>query len=339
MQIAKVGVEAAEPCGLRVVCVFGGMPKHEQREELKRGADVIVATPGRLLDLCEEGSAQLGKVSFGVLDEADRMLDMGFEIDVNKIFAQFAPKRQTVMFSATWPEVIQELAKDFLKKPARVMIGSEGLQANKDITHVVEVIEDHHRFPRLLKLLEKYHKSKKNKILVFGLYKKECARLEGMLWDKGWKAVAIHGDMSQPARMKAYGTFKSGETPLLVATDVAARGLDIKGVEHVINYSFPLTVEDYVHRIGRTGRAGVPGHSHTFWQERADKQLAPGLIRVLEGAGQSVPADLERFRGVAPKKAPKSAATQRHHLESKSGAFKGDAGGGSKVTFDSDSDD
>eukprot|EP01062_Namystynia_karyoxenos_P020219 TRINITY_DN1766_c0_g1_i1.p1 TRINITY_DN1766_c0_g1~~TRINITY_DN1766_c0_g1_i1.p1 ORF type:complete len:635 (+),score=172.34 TRINITY_DN1766_c0_g1_i1:132-2036(+) len=334
-QIAKVGHEAADPCGMRVACLYGGVPKQQQRNELHQGVHVIVATPGRLLDLCDEQHADLSQVNYAVLDEADRMLDMGFEPDVRRIFKQVSEKRQTVMFSATWPEAIQELAREFLQTPCRVTIGSEGLQANRDITQKVEVIDDREKFPRLLKLLQKYHGSRDNRVLVFGLYKRECARLENDLWNKGWKAVAIHGDNSQAQRNKAFESFKSGETPLLVATDVAARGLDIKGVEYVINYSFPLTVEDYVHRIGRTGRAGVPGFAHTFFTHH-DKQLGPELIKVLEGAGQAVPKELEAYRHVAPKKAP--AKLQRHALESKSGGFKGDSVSGNRTTFDLDSD-
>eukprot|EP00756_Hemistasia_phaeocysticola_P064667 Hpha_TRINITY_DN7982_c0_g1::TRINITY_DN7982_c0_g1_i1::g.146191::m.146191/K14811/DBP3; ATP-dependent RNA helicase DBP3 len=334
-QIAKEGELAGNPGGYRVVCLYGGVPKYTQRQQLEEGVDVIVATPGRLLDLAEEGVADLSQVSYSVLDEADSMLDMGFEPDVRRMFKKLFPVRQTVMFSATWPEAIQALAHEFLKDPARVVIGSENLQANRDITQVVEVVEDFQKFPRLLKLLEKYHGKRDNRILIFGLYKKECARLENDLNSRGWRSVAIHGDMTQAARNAAYERFKSGECPLCVATDVAARGLDIKGVEYVINVTFPLTVEYYVHRIGRTGRAGVPGHAHTFFTQH-DKQLAPELIKVLEGAGQKVPEGLEKFRHVAPKKV--AGANARHALESKSGGFKGDAPGGSKVTFDSDSD-
>lgn len=334
-QIAKESALAAGSGGYSVVCVYGGVPKYQQRQELEAGVDVLVATPGRLLDLSEEGIADLSQVSYVVLDEADAMLDMGFEPDVRRMFKKVATKRQVLMFSATWPKDIQALAHEFLKNPGRVVIGSEGLAANRDITQVVEVLEDHQKFPRLLKCLEKYHGKRDNRVLIFGLYKKECARLEGDLNARGWSAVAIHGDMTQMARTAAFERFKSGQCSLCVATDVAARGLDIKGVEHVINYTFPLTVEYYVHRIGRTGRAGVPGHSHTFFTQH-DKQLAPGLIKVMEGAGQAVPEGLEKFRHVAPKKAPN--ANERHSMESKSGGFKGDETGGTKVTFDSDSD-
>ena len=317
-----------------------------------------------------------------VLDEADRMLDMGFEDDVREIMAQTAKPRQTLMFSATWPVIIQQLAGEFLKKPARITIGSDELAANHSITQVVcvaathtwwfhclsrtptqvEVIDEAAKMMRLEQLLKKYHTFEQtNRVIIFGLFKKEVARMESLLWNKvcfrcpakkpsqsqespmntharhttqGWKCVAIQGDMSQQARDQAYEKFKSGEINLLIATDVAARGLDIKGVAHVINVSFPLTVEDYVHRIGRTGRAGEKGHAHTFFFPQRDKQLAPELIRVLEEANQEVPADLDRFRNVALKKAPNSA---RNPNESKNGGFKGEIPQGQSEVF-SDSD-
>eukprot|EP01059_Diplonema_ambulator_P013131 TRINITY_DN2364_c3_g1_i1.p1 TRINITY_DN2364_c3_g1~~TRINITY_DN2364_c3_g1_i1.p1 ORF type:complete len:520 (+),score=206.07 TRINITY_DN2364_c3_g1_i1:46-1560(+) len=337
-QIAEVGYEAGEHCGMRVVCVYGGVPKDAQRKEIWKGIDIVVATPGRLKDLVSEGAKTLtlGKVAYAVLDEADRMLDMGFEDDVRTIMSQASSKRQTLMFSATWPESIQGLAKEFLSDPARITIGSEDLSANHAIVQKVEVIDETMKFKRLQELLKEYHTfEQKNKVIVFGLYKKEVARLEQQLWKAGWSCVAIQGDASQASRNEAFEKFKSGKVPLLVATDAAARGLDIKGVEYVINHSFPLTVEDYVHRIGRTGRAGQSGFAHTFFTT-FDKQLGPGLIKVLEEAKQPVPADLEKFRHVAPKKAP---AKARMTCESKDGNFKGEIPTGNKEVFsDSDSD-
>jgi len=336
LQIAKVGEEAAGHCGLRVVQVYGQVPKDTQRREIRQGANFVIATPGRLKDLLSEGASTLSlkNVVYAVLDEADRMLDMGFEDDVREILEQTARPRQTLMFSATWPPAIQMIAKEFLNKPAKITIGSTDLSANHKITQTVEVVDDQLKYRKLIQLLGKYHGKQENRVIVFGLYKKEVARIENMLWRDGWNCVAIQGDASQAAREEAFRKFKEGESKLLIATDVAARGLDIKGVEHVINVSFPLTVEDYVHRIGRTGRAGAPGNAHTFFTIN-DKGLAPGLIRVLEEAKQPVPKDLEKWRNVPVKKPP---ANERNPLESKSGGFKGEIPTGNRETF-SDSDD
>jgi len=230
------------------------------------------------------------------------MLDMGFEMEIRKILEYLPPQYQTAMFTATWPTAIQKLAAQFLKDPIRVSIDSysEGLCANKEITQIVEVIESRARDNRLSALLTKYHTSRKNRILVFVLYKKEAARVESYLQNKGWRATSIHSDKSQAQRSQALKAFKDGSCPLLVATDVASRGLDIPQVEYVINYSFPLTIEDYVHRIGRTGRAGQKGISHSFFQH-CDKQHAGELVNVLKETNQVIPEGLGQW-GLAIKK-------------------------------------
>ena len=176
------------------------------------------------------------------------MLDQGFERDIRQIVGETHKGRQTALFSATWPDSVRELAHSFLNRPIKVTIGSEDLAAGTRITQIVEVVEDRARELKLQQLLKKYHADRKNRILIFALYKKEAARLEGNLARAGWVVTSIHGDKSQEGRTKAVEQFKSGEVPLLVATDVAARGLDIPGVDFVINFSFPLTIEDYVHR-------------------------------------------------------------------------------------------
>jgi len=294
MQSQEVLEQAGEFCGIRSVAVYGGVPKWPQRKALEQGVEVVVATPGRLIDLMNEGCCDLSQVSYLVLDEADRMLDQGFERDVRAIIAQTNPQRQTCLFSATWPDSIRALAHEFLKSPIRCTVGSEDLAAGTRITQIVEVVEDMAREGKLKKLLEKYHSTRKNRVLIFVLYKKEAARLESNLQRQGWKATSIHGDKSQDMRTKALEQFKSGEVPLLVATDVAARGLDIPNVDYVINYSFPLTIEDYVHRIGRTGRAGREGTSHTFFQV-VDKARAGELVNVLKEANQVVPPEMSQF--------------------------------------------
>jgi len=307
IQIDEVLRETGKPAGIKVACIFGGVSKSNQEELLRDGVHVIVATPGRLIDFLESGLCDLNSVFFLVLDEADRMLDMGFEPEIKKIIQYIPEERQTAMFSATWPEAIQKLSKQYIQSPIHVTIGSsEGkLAANSNVTQIVEVIESDNRDTKLIQLLNEYHKSRKNKILIFVLYKKEASRIEFFLNKRGWHSVSIHSDKNQSSRIEALNAFKSGKTPLLIATDVASRGLDIPLVEYVINYSFPLTIEDYVHRIGRTGRAGNKGISHTFFQHTADKQHAGGLVNVLKETNQPVPESLLQFDLSVKKKEPK----------------------------------
>lgn len=305
MQIHET-MEKADTSGIHTVCVYGGVPKDEQRRRLRK-ASVVVATPGRLADLCEEGAGtcDLSQVDYVVLDEADRMLDFGFEPAVRGLLGQCqgVKERQTVMFSATWPESVRKLAADLMKEsPVRVAIGSTSLAASANVTQVVEVVQDpRDKESKLLELLNKYHKTRKNRVLVFALYKKEAARLEATLSRRGWKVQAIHGDKTQAQRTEALASFKKGTHPLLVATDVAARGLDIPNVEYVINQTFPLTIEDYVHRIGRTGRGGNKGTSHTLFTPH-DKAHSGALINVLKKAGAPVPPELLKFGGTVKKK-------------------------------------
>lgn len=266
MQLAKVS-------GLRAVCVYGGVPKDEQRKSLKT-ADIVVATPGRLNDLINEGCADLSKAKYVVLDEADRMLDKGFEEEIRRIIntTPALGKRQTLMFTATWPESVRSLAATFMSDPVKISIGdnpSGDLRANSRIVQRVEVIDPRNKEYRLLQLLKQYQSGsqKDDRILVFALYKKEATRIEGFIRSKGFRVAGIHGDLSQEQRTSSLDAFKQGKTPILVATDVAARGLDIPSVKMVINVTMSLTVEDYVHRIGRTGRAGKEGLAVTFFTE------------------------------------------------------------------------
>jgi len=286
--------------GPGAVCIYGGVPKDEQRAGL-RTASIIVATPGRLNDFIQEGAADLSNVGFFVLDEADRMLDKGFEAEIKKIAAEITKATpQTVMFTATWPPSIRELAATFMKDPVRINIGQDNptgdLRANVRVTQKVEVVDPRGKEQRLLQLLKQYQSGahKDDKILVFCLYKKEATRVEGFIASKGLRVAGIHGDLGQNQRTASLEAFKSGKVPLLVATDVAARGLDIPNVKVVINVTFPLTVEDYVHRIGRTGRAGQEGLAVTLFTEH-DKALSGGLINVLKAAKQAVPEELMKF--------------------------------------------
>lgn len=295
MQSQEVLEAAGKISGIRSVCCYGGVPKWEQKRALRWGVEVVVATPGRLKDLCNMGVVNLKSVSYLVLDEADRMLDQGFEDDIRQIIGMTHPERQTCLFSATWPEAIRNLAQEFLTDPVKVTIGSDDLTANKKIKQIVEVVEEGDKEDKLVKLLETYtSKEEFKKILIFTLKKRDASELEKQLIGMGWWVGSIHGDKDQYQRNKALDNFKSGRCPLLVATDVAARGLDIPNVEYVINYSFPLTIEDYVHRIGRTGRAGKDGIAHSFFTW-GDRNNAGTLVKILQDANQEVPKEMFKF--------------------------------------------
>ncbi|RIA95299.1 P-loop containing nucleoside triphosphate hydrolase protein [Glomus cerebriforme] len=301
MQIQVQCEEFDSVCGIRSVCIYGGGSKEDQRKVLRKGVHIVVATPGRLLDFINEGICDISNVSYLVLDEADRMLDKGFENEIRQIIVKTRKNRQTVMFSATWPESVRKLANDFLNNPMKVAIGSPDLSANNNVTQIVEVIDNPmDKDRRLLNLLEQYHKNK-NRVLVFVLYKKEVPRIENLLANHGYKFKSIHGDKSQLQRIETLKGFKDGLYPLLIATDVVARGIDVPNIEYVINYTFPLTIEDYVHRIGRTGRAGNKGISHTLFTPH-DKAHSGELINVLRQANQKVPDSLLKFGSGVKKK-------------------------------------
>ncbi|TFK19897.1 DEAD-domain-containing protein [Coprinopsis marcescibilis] len=294
--------------GIASVAVYGGVSKDGQIKMLKAslkngvGKDglrtrIVVGTPGRILDLINDGVLDLSGVDYLVLDEADRMLDKGFENDIRRIIAETKPieERQTMMFSATWPEAVRRLASTFQREPVRVTVGSDDLTANSRVEQEVEVFDDNRsKDQRLTKHLRNLlpNKNKKpaeddiSRILVFALYKKEASRVEEVLQRQGYSVGALHGDMSQANRIEALDNFKSGRTQVLVATDVAARGLDIPNVGVVINYTFPLTIEDYIHRIGRTGRGGKFGKSITFFTgDNHERSLAGEFARVLSDGG------------------------------------------------------
>ncbi|WVQ96227.1 ATP-dependent RNA helicase DBP3 [Kwoniella sp. CBS 9459] len=300
--------------GINSVCLFGGVGKAEQIAELrKQDTRIVVGTPGRTLDLADAGDLDLSGVSYLVLDEADRMLDQGFENDIRRIIAHtpdHTKGRQTVMFSATWPESVRRLASTFLHDPIRITVGSDELSANKRIEQIVEVLDSSRdKDARLLHHLRSHLKAHPNsaasptRILVFALYKKEAQRLEYTIKRANYAVGALHGDMTQDARFKALDQFKTGKQNVLVATDVAARGLDIPDVGLVINVTFPLTTEDFVHRCGRTGRAGKTGKAVTFFTgEGHEKALAGEFMRVLRDAGAEIPQEMDRFPTTIKKK-------------------------------------
>jgi ATP-dependent RNA helicase RhlE len=242
---------------LRAFCVYGGVNINPQIEELKRGVEILVATPGRLLDLVGQKAVNLGKVQILVLDEADRMLDMGFIPDIKRIIALLPAMRQTLLFSATFSDEIRKLSSQFLKDPATVEVA----RRNEPIALVTQCVY-HVEANRKRELLS--HLVRKNdwdQVLVFTKTKHGANRLASQLQKDGINADAIHGNKSQSARIRALEDFKVGKVKVLVATDIAARGLDIEDLPHVVNFDMPHVPEDYVHRIGRTGRAGATGQA------------------------------------------------------------------------------
>ncbi|XP_042501794.1 DEAD-box ATP-dependent RNA helicase 20 isoform X2 [Macadamia integrifolia] len=280
-EVAKFGSRSS----MRSTCIYGGAPKGPQIRDLQAGVEIVIATPGRLIDMLEAQHTNLRRVTYLVLDEADRMLDMGFEPQIRKIVSQIRPDRQTLYWSATWPREVEALARQFLHNPYKVIIGSVDLKANHSINQVVEVMTDMEKYNRLIKLLSEMMDG--SRILIFLETKKGCDQVTRQLRMDGWPALSIHGDKNQAERDWVLAEFKSGRSPIMTATDVAARGLDVKDIKCVINYDFPSSLEDYVHRIGRTGRAGAKGTAFTFFTH-ANAKFVRDLIKILQESGQIV---------------------------------------------------
>lgn len=245
---------------LKAQMVVGGQSINPQISRLSKGVDMLVATPGRLLDLMDRRAVRLEETTFLVLDEADQMLDMGFIHDLRKISAVIPKERQTMLFSATMPKLMSEIANSYLKNPIRIEVSPPGKAADK-ITQEVHFIAKAEKQSLLIELLAKH---KGERALVFGRTKHGCEKLMKTLVKAGFDAASIHGNKSQGQRDRAIAGFKSGDVTVLVATDVAARGLDIPDVKHVYNYELPNVPDNYVHRIGRTARAGKDGAAVAF---------------------------------------------------------------------------
>ncbi|XP_019155382.1 PREDICTED: DEAD-box ATP-dependent RNA helicase 37-like [Ipomoea nil] len=300
-QIHEEARKFAYQTGVRVVVAYGGAPINQQLRELERGVDILVATPGRLVDLLERARVSLEMIRYLALDEADRMLDMGFEPQIRKIVQQtdMPPPgvRQTMLFSATFPKEIQRLAADFLANYIFLAVGRVGSSTDlivQRVEYVQETDKRSHLMDLLLAQMANGTHSKQCLTLVFVETKKGADSLEHWLCINGFPATAIHGDRTQQEREQALRAFKSGRTPILVATDVAARGLDIPHVAHVVNFDLPNDIDDYVHRIGRTGRAGKTGLATAFFNE-GNSSLARSLADLMQEANQEVPAWLSRY--------------------------------------------
>ncbi|KAL8191972.1 hypothetical protein R6Q57_028093 [Mikania cordata] len=280
----------AKVYGIRVSAVYGGMSKLEQFKELKSGCEIVIATPGRLIDMLKMKALTMLRATYLVLDEADRMFDLGFEPQIKSIVGQIRPDCQTLLFSATMPRKIEKLAREILTDPVRVTVGEIGM-ANEDITQEVQVLPSDSE--KLNWLLEKLPELIDNgDVLVFASKKSTVDEIESQLSQKGFKVAALHGDKDQASRMETLQKFKTGIYHVLVATDVAARGLDIKSIKSVVNFDIARDMDMHVHRIGRTGRAGdKDGTAYTLITHK-EARFAGELVNSLIAAGQNVSLEL-----------------------------------------------
>jgi len=259
-QVRDVVAPFGETLGLRTACVYGGVGMEPQTKALRRGVDIVIATPGRLLDHIERRNADFRNLSILVMDEADRMLDMGFMPDIKRILGVLPTERQTMMFSATFPRDIARLTAQFLHDPERVEIAPQSTAA-ESVTQNVYTVDSNRKMELLQKLLAE---KGMDSALIFMRTKHRTDRVTKQLNRQGFKAQAIHGGRSQSQRQKALDGFRKGRYSILVATDVAARGIDVDGISHVVNFDVPKEAGDYIHRIGRTGRANAVGDAITF---------------------------------------------------------------------------
>jgi ATP-dependent RNA helicase RhlE len=267
-QIAQNAKDYGALAGLKVHSIVGGTSVNKDRNKLHRGTDILVATPGRLLDLIDQKAFTLDKVEVLVLDEADQMLDLGFIHALRRISQLVPEDRQTLFFSATMPKQIQELVGKYCRNPVKVSVTPESTTAER-IDQFLFMVQQDEKQTLLEMILSERHPvpGKFERVLIFARTKHGCDRIVKKLSQSGIPANAIHGNKSQPQRERALGEFRSAKTPILVATDVAARGIDIPGVSHVLNYELPNVPEQYVHRIGRTARAGRDGIAIAFCAE------------------------------------------------------------------------
>ena len=278
IQVAGDLSDMGKYCNVRVVPIYGGQSINVQTDKIRHGVEIVVGTPGRLMDLMRRGELSFEDVRFLVLDEADRMLDMGFIDDIEWILQQVPKNRQTMLFSATLPDTIKELARRYMKNPKEVIVSSESLT----VPQTEQVYINVGRKNKLWALCRILDIEKPQLAMVFCSTKRMVDMLSDKLRAYGYSADGIHGDLTQAARDKVMAKFRSGKLRILIATDVAARGLDIEDVSHVINYDVPENPEDYVHRIGRTARAGKSGRAITFVTKEEQH-----LVKAIESFGRT----------------------------------------------------
>jgi ATP-dependent RNA helicase DDX5/DBP2 len=304
IQIQAESDKFGKSINMVTVCCYGGAPKPPQAAEISRGVHGVIGTPGRVNDFVEGGQLRMDRVVKLVLDEADRMLDMGFEPQIRAILKTVPPVRHTMFFTATWPKNIRNLAYEFLRSAYTVTIGNrDELKGNQDITQTLQTCRGYEKNDTVFTLLKQSGVADRNnsiaKAIVFCSTKKMCDQLAQWLDRKGVPCSAIHGDKNQRDREWSLNGLKEGRLKVLVATDVAARGLDIKGCTLVVNYDPASNTEDYVHRIGRTGRAGQKGHAVALIGER-DTHAMKGIIQVMKRTNQPVPKEFEDMSWSAP---------------------------------------
>ena len=323
-QVAESVAACHQHTSLRSGVVFGGVSINPQMKQLRRGCDILVATPGRLLDLFQQNAVKFSELEILVLDEADRMLDMGFIHDIKRIMKLIPAKRQTLLFSATFSDDIRQLAKQFTNNPVEVSVTPKNSTA-PSVEQAIVHVQKSNKTALLIKLIQE---NKWEQVLVFSRTKHGANRIAKKLETQGIKAAAIHGNKSQGARTKALSEFKSKDLNVLVATDIAARGIDIDRLPNVINFDLPHVPEDYVHRIGRTGRAGATGHAVSFVTDEDTKQLKDiqnligKHIDVLEVKGLSVSGIAQ-----AALKAPKDKRPKKPRRTSSGNGNSNSAGG------------
>jgi superfamily II DNA/RNA helicase len=311
-QTSEVSSKFASAIRVGECCVFGGAGRNPQMMQLRRSPAIVVACPGRLIDFLESGAISLERVSFLVLDEADRMLDMGFEEQIRKIIGRITQERQTLMFSATWPKDVRQLATDFLVDPIHMIIGASELTTNSSIKQVIERVEE---WEKLTKCCEFLVKNPEAKVLIFTKTKRSADDLADNLTGKKLYAWSIHGEKPQSARDFVLGKFKQSKSGILVATDVASRGLDVTDIDIVVNFDFPGDIESYIHRIGRTARGTKTGLSLSYFTDE-NKNLSRKLVKVMTQAQQEIPDWLMKMASVTPRGA------------SRQGGYFGRGGGG-----------
>jgi len=300
-QIMRETRRFAKPLDMQVVAVYGGSGVAQQISDLKRGAEIVVCTPGRMIDILATGTGKitnLRRVTYLVLDEADRMFDMGFEPQIDRVLLNTRPDHQCLLFSATFPHQVEILAKKVLDNPIEIQVGGRSV-VNPDIDQRVEIRLEDDRFLRLLELLGEWYEV--GKVLVFVHSQEKCDQIFRELLKSGYPCLSLHGGKDQLDRESTISDFKGSVCNLIIATSVAARGLDVKDLMLVVNYDVPNHYEDYVHRVGRTGRAGVKGTAITFITPEEEK-YAPDLIRALKESGRAIPKDLQDLSEVFLKK-------------------------------------
>lgn len=292
VQIDQDAKKFLSPSGVKTALAYGGAPKRDQLQELRNRPELLTATPGRLNDFIEMGSVRLDQIAYVCLDEADRMLDMGFEPQIRKILEKCPRRRQTFMFTATWPREVRDLANDFMYDPVEIRVGdADALKANDDIDQQVQICnQPRDKEDACIRLV----RDCREQVLIFTATKRMCEQLCNTLRRTGTRVESIHGDRDQSSRDRALGALKSGDVKVLVATDVAARGLDVKTIRLVINFDPANNAEDYVHRIGRTARAGMTGTAVSLLMSSEGKKAAQ-IVEVMKKSGKPVPPELERM--------------------------------------------